>query len=133
MIYRVFNLKKTVTIVNKFGSAFLFSMATFTFQVLILSCGLYFIVKLFPTFAECAFLSVLVSCVDGSSIDDSISQEVRKEKFAQSKQDMLKLINIGNNYVVFLIAQIIVPFMQEDYFTSYSREQLSSIAFDFSL
>ena len=107
-------------------------MSTFTLQVLSLSCALYFVVKLFPTFAECAFLSVLISSVDGSSIDDIISREVKKEKFSQQKQDMLKLINTGNNYIVFLLAQLIVPFLKEDYF-NYSKESISNVLLNLSL
>ena len=76
-------MKKTSNIVKKFGSAYIYSITTFIFQVASLSCALFYVVKLFPTFAECAFLSVLISCVDGSSIDDSISREVRKERFSQ--------------------------------------------------
>ena len=75
-------MKKTSIIVKKFGSAYLFSIITFTLQVATLSCALYYVVELFPTFAECAFLSVLISCVDGATIDDSINREVRRELFS---------------------------------------------------
>ena len=83
--------------------------------------------KLFPTQAECLFVSVLISSVDGSSIDDAINKKVSKERFSQTKQDMLKLINIINNYIVFLLAQIIVPFLQQDYFPSFERVHILKV------
>ena len=45
---------------------------------------------------------------------------------------MLKLINTGNNYIVFLLAQLIVPFLKEDYF-NYSKESISNVLLNLSL
>ena len=42
----------------------------------------------------------------------------------------MKLILTSNNYVVFLLAQIAVPFLQDDYF-SYSKESAKMIAVNF--
>ena len=39
----------------------------------------------------------------------------------------MKLILTGNNYVVFLLAQVAVPFLQDDYF-SYSKESAKMVA-----
>ena len=112
---------------KKFGSALLYALLTFALQVVMLACALFYVVKLFPTQAECLFVSVLISSVDGSSIDDAINKRVSKERFSQSKQDMLKLINIINNYIVFLLAQIIVPFLQQDYFPSFARVHILKV------
>lgn len=40
---------------------------------------------------------------------------------------MLKLINVMNNYIVFLLAQFIVPFLQQDYFPSFERVHVQKV------
>ena len=67
---------------KKFGSALIYMLLTFAIQVILLACALYYAVKLFPTQAECLFVSVLICSVDGSSIDDAISKKVSKERFS---------------------------------------------------
>ena len=80
--HRTYNLKKTSYLVKKYGSALVYSILTFALQVVILASALYYTVELFPTQAECLFVSVLISSVDGSSIDDAINKRVRKERFS---------------------------------------------------
>ena len=96
-------MKKSNGLFKRFESALLLSILTLLLQITFLSCSLYFIVQIFDSYVECLFLAVLISSIDGSSIDESIIRQVDRIHFDNDKLSMLKLMKICSNCVIFLV------------------------------
>ena len=70
---RVYNLEKSMHLVRRFETAVFFALITLLLHIIMLSLLFYFACGLFHSFMDCLFLAVLISSVDGTSIDESIT------------------------------------------------------------